>query len=157
MDTRHRTKRSGQARFVYVKKTQDKKEWASTLCLCQKDTGQEGVGKLAWFMSKTQDKKEWASSLGLCQRHRPQRPHHVKVSPRVLPSRQPTLVGVLQIQKNSYPESPQLNTFFSVHKTWSRSEYASKCFAYRHVFCRSKINAFPAHSTSFPKSSSSTK
>ena len=29
-------------------------------------------------------KKEWASSVGLCQKHKPQHPHHVKVSPRRL-------------------------------------------------------------------------
>ena len=26
-------------------------------------------------------KKEWGSSVGLCQGKKPQRPHHVKVSP----------------------------------------------------------------------------
>ena len=26
-------------------------------------------------------KNEWASSAGLCQRHKPQHPHHVKLSP----------------------------------------------------------------------------
>ena len=28
-----------------------------------------------------QNKKEWAGSVGLCQRHKPQHPHHMKVSP----------------------------------------------------------------------------
>ena len=30
---------------------------------------------------KNRIKKEWASSVGLCQKHKPQHPHHVKVSP----------------------------------------------------------------------------
>ena len=29
-----------------------------------------------------QNEKEWASLVGLGQRHKPQHPHHVKVSPR---------------------------------------------------------------------------
>ena len=33
-------------------------------------------------------KKEWAGSVGLCQKHKPQHPHHVKVSPRGLSSSQ---------------------------------------------------------------------
>ena len=30
---------------------------------------------------KEKEKKEWASSVGQCQKHKPQHPHHVKVSP----------------------------------------------------------------------------
>ena len=32
--------------------------------------------------TQEQNKKEWASSVGLCQRHKPQHPHHTKVSPQ---------------------------------------------------------------------------
>ena len=31
---------------------------------------------------KNRIKRLWAISVGLCQRHKPQHPHHVKVSPR---------------------------------------------------------------------------
>ena len=34
--------------------------------------------------TQEQTKKEWASSVSLCQGHKPQHPHHVKVSPRGL-------------------------------------------------------------------------
>ena len=32
--------------------------------------------------TQEQNKKEWASSVGLYYKHKPQHPHHVKVSPR---------------------------------------------------------------------------
>ena len=32
-------------------------------------------------MTQEQNKKEWESSVGLRQKHKPQHPHHVKVSP----------------------------------------------------------------------------
>ena len=34
--------------------------------------------------TQEQNTKEWVSSVGLCQKHKPQHPHHVKVSPRGL-------------------------------------------------------------------------
>ena len=51
--------------------------------------------------TQEQNKKDWASSTGLCQRHKPQHPHHVKVSLRRLTKRQWRTTG-LTIHKQLY-------------------------------------------------------
>ena len=46
---------------------------------------------------KNRIKKECASSVGLCQKHKPQHPHHVKVSPRGLNSKDVIIIIIIII------------------------------------------------------------
>ena len=58
------------------------------------------------------DKKEWASSVGSCQKHKPQHPHHVKVSPR----RRRTPTTTTQQQNNKSSNNNVSNNLSFIHQ-----------------------------------------